>query len=68
MFAALEAEFAAIVSDGRSVAEKLESLIGLHAKAATVSQFAPPMTSIIENASMATEQKITEILTLVGKL
>jgi len=68
MFAALEAEFNAIVSDGRSVAEKLESLIGLHAKSATVDSFAPALTAIVEDAAKTTEQKVTDILTAMGKL
>jgi hypothetical protein len=68
MFAALEAEFNAIVADGRSVAEKLESLIGLHSKAATVDSFAPALTTIVEDTTKTTEQKVTEILTAVGKL
>jgi hypothetical protein len=68
MFAALEAEFNAIVADGRSVAEKLESLIGLHARSATVDSFAPALTTIVEDAAMSSEQKVTAILTAVGKL
>ena len=68
MFAALEAEFNAIVADGRSVAEKLESLIGLHAKSATVDSFALALTAIVEDAAKTTEQKVTDILTAVGKL
>ena len=68
MFAAFEAEFNAIVADGRSVAEKLESLIGLHAKSATADAFAPALTAIVEDAAKTTEQKVTEILTAVGKL
>jgi hypothetical protein len=68
MFAALEAEFNSIVADGRSVAEKLESLIGLHAKSATVDSFAPALTAIVEDAAKTTEQKVTDILTAVGKL
>jgi hypothetical protein len=68
MFAALEAEFNAIVADGRSVAEKLESLIGLHAKSATVDSFAPALTAIVEDAAKTTEQKVTDILAAVGKL
>jgi len=68
MFAALEAEFNSIVADGRSVAEKLESLIGLHAKSAMVDSFAPALTAIVEDAAKTTEQKVTDILTAVGKL
>ena len=68
MFAALEAEFNSIVADGRSVAEKLESLIGLHAKSAMVDSFAPALTAIVDAFDKTTEQKVTEILMAVGKL
>ena len=68
MFAALEAEFSAIVNDVKSIPEKLEALVGLHSKAAAVEALAAPMTAIVEDASKTTEQKVTEILTLVGKL
>lgn len=68
MFAALEAEFNAIVSDARSVAEKLEALVGLHSKAQAIEALTAPMTTIIEDATKSTEQKVAEILTAVGKL
>lgn len=68
MFAALEAEFAAIMNDARSIPEKLEALVGLHSKASAVEALAAPMTAIIEDVTKATEQKVQEILTLVGKL
>lgn len=68
MFAALEAEFNTIINDVKSVAEKLEALVGLHAKAAAVEALAAPIATIIEDTSKATEQKVTEILTAVGKL
>ena len=68
MFAALEAEFAAIVNDARSIPEKLESLMGLHTKVEAINALTAPMTAIIEDGNKATEQKVQEILTLVGKL
>ena len=68
MFAAIEAEFAAIVGNAGTVAEKLEALIGLHAKSTAITALATPMTTIIEDASKPTDQKVQEILTLVGKL
>lgn len=68
MFAALEAEFNAIVNDVKSVPEKLEALVGLHSKAQVIAALSTPMTAIIEDTSKATEQKVQEILTLVGKL
>jgi hypothetical protein len=68
MFAALEAEFNAIVNDARSIPEKLEALVGLHSKASAVAALAAPMTTIIEDTSKTTEQKVQEILALAGKL
>jgi len=68
MFAALEAEFNAIINDVKSVPEKLEALVGLHTKATAVEALAAPMTTVIEDASKTTEVKVTEILTMVGKL
>jgi hypothetical protein len=68
MFAALEAEFNAIINDVKSVPEKLEALVGLHTKAAAIDALATPMTTIIEDASKTTEVKVTEILHLMGQL
>lgn len=68
MFAALEAEFSAIINDAKSIPEKLEALVGLHSKASAIAALTAPMTTIIEDTSKATEQKVQEILSLVGKL
>lgn len=68
MFAALEAEFNAIVADVKSVPEKLEALVGLHTKAAAVEALAAPITAIVDNAEMTTAQKVEAILAAVGKL
>jgi hypothetical protein len=68
MLAALEAEFATIVGDVKSIPEKLEALVGLHAKVQAVEAMAAPMTTIIGDAAQTVEQKVTAILTLVGKL
>jgi hypothetical protein len=68
MFAALEAEFNTIIADARSIPEKLEALLGLHTRSQAIDALAAPMTAIIEDASKTTEQKVTEILTAVGKL
>jgi hypothetical protein len=68
MFAAFEAEFNSIINDVRSVPEKLEALVGLHTRAQAVEALAAPMTAVIEDASKTTEVKVTEILTMVGKL
>jgi hypothetical protein len=68
MFAALEAEFNSIINDVKSVPEKLEALVGLHTKSQAVEALAAPMTTVIEDTSKTTEVKVTEILTMVGKL
>lgn len=68
MFASLEAEFNSIINDVKSIPEKLEALVGLHAKSQAVEALAAPMTAIIEDTSKTTEQKVQEILTAVGKL
>lgn len=68
MFAALESEFAIIINDARSIPEKLEALVGLHSKAQAIAALAAPMATIIEDGSKATDQKVQEILALVGKL
>lgn len=68
MFAALEAEFAAIVADVKSVPEKLEALVGLHAKSQVIDALATSMATIIDDTSKPTAQKVQEILTMVGKL
>ena len=68
MFAALEAEFNSIINDVKSVPEKLEALVGLHTKSQAVEALAAPMTAVIEDTSKTTEVKVTEILTMVGKL
>lgn len=68
MFAAIEAEFKSIIEDATSIPEKLESLLHLHTKAQEVEALSAPITTIIEDTSKATADKVTEILTLVGKL
>jgi hypothetical protein len=68
MFAAIEAEFSAIVNDVKSIPEKLEALVGLHNKSRELDAMIQPMTTIIEDQTKTTQQKVTEILSLVGKL
>lgn len=63
----IESEFSAIVSDGRSIAEKLAALVELHGKATTLSALESSVTTIIEDATKATADKVTEILKAVGK-
>lgn len=68
MFAALEAEFSAIINDAKTIPEKLEALVGLHTRAQAIEALAAPMTAVIEDASKTTETKVTEILHMVGQL
>lgn len=68
MFATIEAEFASIMNDGRSVLDKIESVVGLHAKAQAAQALVAPLTAILEDGTKTTEQKVEEILTAVGKL
>lgn len=64
----IESEFNAIVADARSVPEKLAALVELHSKASSLSTLESSVTSIVEDASKATADKVTEILQAVGKL
>lgn len=68
MFKALETEFEAIVTDVKSIPEKLEAFLGLKAKVDTVNALAAPITTIIEDTTATTEQKVEAILTATGKL
>lgn len=68
MFAKLETEFNAIVADVKSIPEKLESLLGFKTKVDSVNALAAPITTIIEDTTTTTEQKVEAILTAAGKL
>ncbi|MGQ7939125.1 hypothetical protein [Paraburkholderia sp. D1E] len=63
----IEAEFNAIVGDVKSVPEKLEALVGLHAKAQTLSTLESSLTTIVEDTTKAAADKVSEILAAVGK-
>lgn len=64
----IETEFNAIVADARSIPEKLAALVDLHGKAQSLSSIEATVTSIVEDASKQTSDKVAEILTAVGKL
>lgn len=68
IWAAIENEFNAIIADARSVPEKLAALVDLHGKAQGLSSIESSVTTIIEDASKATEEKVTAIMQAVGKL
>ena len=63
----IETEFNTIVADARSIPEKLAALVGLHARAQELTSLESSITSIIDDASKATADKVTEILHAVGK-
>lgn len=64
----IETEFQTIVNDGRTVMEKIESMVGLQSKAKEIAALEPAITAIVEDASKATVDKVEEILKAVGKL
>lgn len=64
----IEAEYQAVIADARSVPEKLEALVGIRNKAAEMSALETQITSIINDGSIATPDKVTQILQAVGKL
>ncbi|PXX15846.1 hypothetical protein C7399_109181 [Paraburkholderia tropica] len=64
----IESEFNAIVTDARSIPEKLAALVDLHGKAQNLSSLESAVTMIIEDTAKATADKVTEIMQAVGKL
>ncbi len=68
MFASIENEFHAIIDATTGVAEKLEALVGLHAKAQEVEQLGTNISQVIDDVNKGTQQKVQEILNMVGKL
>jgi ribosome biogenesis protein Tsr3 len=68
IWAGIESEFSAIVADARSIPEKLAALVELHGKAQSLSAIEASVTSIVEDTTKATADKVTEIMHAVGKL
>lgn len=68
IWAAIENEFNAIIADARSVPEKLAALVDLHGKAQGLSSIESTVMTIIEDATKATDEKVTAIMQAVGKL
>lgn len=64
----IEGEFNAIVSDARSIPEKLAALVDLHGKAQTLSSLESAITTIVDDGTKATADKVQEILQAAGKL
>lgn len=67
IWTSLEQEFNAIAADTRSIPEKLEAVVGLHAKAQELTQLESQLVSVIDGGATAPE-KVEQILKLVGKL
>jgi hypothetical protein len=68
IWAAIESEFNSIIADARSVPEKLAALVDLHGKAQGLAGIETAVTTIIEDTTKATEEKVTAIMQAVGKL
>lgn len=64
----IEAEFNAVITSADSIPTKLENLVGIQSRAQQITTLTNQVTSIIDDGSKATPDKVTEILTLVGKL
>ncbi len=64
----IENEFNAVIASADSIPAKLEALVGLQSKAAMITTLTAQVTAIVDDGSKATPDKVTEILTLVGKL
>lgn len=68
IWASIENEFTTIMTDARSIPEKLSALADLHGRAQGLASIESTVTAIIEDAGKATVDKVTEILRAVGKL
>ncbi len=67
-WAQIEADYNAVISSADSVAVKLENLMGIQTRAQQMTTLTSQFTAIIDDGSKATPDKVTELLTLVGKL
>lgn len=64
----IEAEYNAVISSADSVAVKLANLVGIQTRAQQMTELTNQITTIIDNGEVNTPDKVTQILTLVGKL
>lgn len=64
----IEAEFNAVIASADSIPTKLENLVGIQTKAQQMTALTSQITAIIDDGSKPTADKVTEILTAVGKL
>jgi hypothetical protein len=64
----IEAEFNSVVASADSIPSKLEALVGIQSKAAQMTALTNQITAILEDGSKTNADKVTDILTAVGKL
>jgi hypothetical protein len=64
----IEADYNAVIASADSVAVKLENLMGIQTRAQQMTSLTCQFTTIIDDGSKDTATKVTELLTLVGKL
>jgi len=64
----IEADYNAVIASADSVATKLANLVGIQTRAQEMTMLTNQFTTIIDDGSKATPEKVVELLTLVGKL
>jgi len=64
----IEADYNAVITSADSVATKLANLVGIQTRAQEMTTLTSQITAIVDDGAKATPDKVTEILTLVGKL
>lgn len=67
ILSSIEAEFATIMGDARSVSEKIEAIVGLQSKKKELDALDEQLTAIINSADPV-EVKVEAIARAVGKL
>jgi hypothetical protein len=64
----IENEFNAVIASADSIPTKLENLVGIQSKAQQMTALTTQITAIIDDGTKNTPDKVTDILTAVGKL
>jgi hypothetical protein len=64
----IEADFNAVIASADSIPTKLENLMGIQTRAQEMTTLTTQFTTIVDDGSKDTATKVTELLTLVGKL
>jgi hypothetical protein len=67
-WAQIEADYNAVIASADSVAVKLENLMGIQTRAQEMTTLTNQFTAIVDNGALDTPTKVTQLLTLVGKL